>query len=365
MLIRVRELLAEALASAASQRVASIATVVVVAGMCLAVILTTGRAVGAQQAVLNTLDSAGTRSIVVRADLAAGLDSGVVERVSTLDGAEWVGAFGPGVDVRNAAVDGGAPVALRRLWSSDLAALGVPVGAESGDVAWGSRAALEVLGMAEGSGGAADGAGSGVVVRQAGSTLSSLDMLEPLLFAPAVDSDVGTVSYLVVVAERPELVAPLSDILMSMLDVSDPSLIEVQTSAELAQLRGLVEGQLGTFGRTLTLSILALMGVLVAAVLAGLVLLRRTDFGRRRALGATRGLIVVLLLSQTAILAAIGAVLGIAAALAVLAIGADPLPDVGYIAGLATISIATATGAALTPAVVAARRDPLAELRVP
>jgi len=365
MRIRLRELVIEAVASAAAQRVASIATIVVVAGMCLAVILTTGRAVGAQQAVLGTLDSAGTRSIVVRAAPEAGLDSSVVERVSTLDGADWVGAFGPGVDVHNVALEGGAPVALRRLWSSDLAVVGVPGGAESDDVAWGSRAALEALGMAEGSGGAADGSGGSVAVRGADSTLGGLEMLEPLLFVPADASDSGTVSYLVVVAERPELVAPLSDILMTLLDVADPSLIEVQTSEELARLRGLVEGQLGAFGRTLTLSIFALMGVLVAAVLAGLVLLRRKDFGRRRALGATRMLIVALLLSQTAILAALGAAIGITAALIVLAVGADPLPGVGYVAGLATLSIATATLAALTPAVIAARRDPLTELRVP
>lgn len=361
-MIALRELLGEALASALAQRVASIATVVVVAGMCLAVVLTTGRAVGAQQAVLDTLDSAGTRSIVVRATPEAGLDSTVVERISTLAGVEWVGAFGPGVDVRNAAVEGGAPVALRRLWSPDPAAVG---GSGQPGAAWASPAALEALGMSEGSGAAVDAAGSSVVVRGSGTTLGSLEPLEPLLFVPADESDVGAVSYLVVVAERPGLVAPLSDILVPMLDVADPSSVEVQTSERLAQLRGLIDGQLGMFGRTLTLSIFALMGVLVAAVLAGLVLLRRRDFGRRRALGATRGLIVTLLLSQTAVLAVIGAVIGVGTALIVLAVGGDPLPGVGYAAGVATISVATAVLAALFPAVVAARRDPLTELRVP
>lgn len=361
-MIALRELLAEALASAVAQRVASVATVIVVAGMCLAVVLTTGRAVGAQQAVLDTLDSAGTRSIVVRAAPEAGLDSSVVERISTLAGVEWVGAFGPGIDVRNAAVEGGAPVALRRLWSPDPAAVG---GAGQPGAAWASPAALEVLGMPEGSGAAVDAVGSSVVVTGSGTTFAGLEPLEPLLFIPADASDVGAVSYLVVVAERPGLVAPLSDILMAMLDVADPSGIEVQTSEQLARLRGLVDGQLGTFGRTLTLSIFALMGLLVAAVLAGLVLLRRKDFGRRRALGATRGLIVALLLTQTAVLAVIGALVGVGAALIVLGVGGDPLPGVGYAAGVATIAVATAVIAALIPAVVAARRDPLTELRVP
>lgn len=365
MLVRVREILVEALSSAAAQRVASTATLIVVAGMCLAVVLTTGRAVGAQEAVVATLDSAGTRSIVVRAAPEAGLDSSVVERVSTLEAIDWVGAFGPGVDVRNEAVEGGAVVALRHLWSSDLTVFGLPSEVSRGGSVWGSHDALEVLGMAEGSGSATDGAGVSVVVRQANSTLSSLSLLEPLLFAPTESSEVGAVSYLVVVAERPDLVAPLSEVLMTMLDVSDQSQIEIQTSAELAELRGLINGQLGAFGRTLTISIFALMGALVSAVLAGLVLLRRKDFGRRRALGATRGLVVILLLSQTAILASVGAVVGIGTALIVLALGADPLPGLDYLMGLAALSIATATLAALAPALFAARRDPLTELRVP
>src|SRR5690606_12673239 len=52
-------LLREAIASARGQPVASLLTVAMVAGMCTAVLLTTGRTVAAEQAVLAELDAAG------------------------------------------------------------------------------------------------------------------------------------------------------------------------------------------------------------------------------------------------------------------------------------------------------------------
>ena len=58
----------EALATSWAQPVASVVTIVMVAGMCATVLLTTGRTVGAEQAVISSIDSAGTRSIIVRAE---------------------------------------------------------------------------------------------------------------------------------------------------------------------------------------------------------------------------------------------------------------------------------------------------------
>ena len=104
---QVRALMREAIASARSSRVASIVTIVMIAGMCAAVLLTTGRTVGAEQAVISSIDSAGTRSIVIRAEADAGLQADVLNRIANLDGIAWAGAFGPAVDATNALnVDG-------------------------------------------------------------------------------------------------------------------------------------------------------------------------------------------------------------------------------------------------------------------
>ena len=97
----------------------------------------------------------------------------------------------------------------------------------------------------------------------------------------------------------------------------------------------------------------------------GLVLLRRKEFGRRRALGASQRLIVALLVAQIGLIAVTGAVLGSAIALGVLASTGDPLPRFDYVFGLILLAVAVATLASLVPAMAAARREPVRELRVP
>jgi putative ABC transport system permease protein len=198
-------------------------------------------------------------------------------------------------------------------------------------------------------------------------TPSALTMLEPLLLIPqAVDNlSIAPVMLLMVTAARPDLVAPLSDAVQSLLAVDDPSKITVATSESLAELRALIEGQLGSFGRNLVVLVFAITAVLVAAILYGLVMLRRKDFGRRRALGASRGLIISLLLSQMAILGAIGAVLGSGVAAVGLTITGDPLPGLEFFVAVSVLAVAVSVGAALLPAIAASRRDPLKELRVP
>lgn len=63
-------------------------------------------------------------------------------------------------------------------------------------------------------------------------------------------------------------------------------------------------------------------------VLDGFVMVRREDFCRRRALGATRSTIIRLLLAQTAMLAIVGILVGSIAAATVLGVAGDPLPFV-------------------------------------
>lgn len=100
---RVLAVVRESMASARSQPVASVVSIIMVAGMCATVLLTTGRTVGAEQAVLGSIDSAGTRAVVVRAEADAGLNTAVLDRLANLDGIEWAGAFGAAQDVQNTA----------------------------------------------------------------------------------------------------------------------------------------------------------------------------------------------------------------------------------------------------------------------
>ena len=93
--------------------------------------------------------------------------------------------------------------------------------------------------------------------------------------------------------------------------------------------------------------------------------MRRKDFGRRRALGASRALIICLLLTQTAVLCLAGTALGIGISLIVLASAGDPLPGASFTGALAVLTVTTALAAALTPAIAASSREPIRELRIP
>jgi putative ABC transport system permease protein len=357
----------EAIASAVSQPVASVVTVLVVIGMVLTVMLTTGRTVGAEQRVLGSIDDAGTRAIQVRAETGAGLTSDVLDRIATVEGIEWAAAFSSAVDATNAAVPDGARVPVRLAYGTHLGRLGIPDNSPlPGDLAYASPAALDHLGLPDIAGSVTTTTGTNFAVAGTIITPDFLASFEPVVLAPQPDATGDeTVNVLLVIAERPDLVTPISNAVFSVLAVDDPTKISVQTSESLAQLRAIVQSQLGAFSRGLVLVTLAVTGLLVAVILYALVMMRRKDFGRRRALGATRGLIVGLLMTQTVLLTVLGVALGLAAAAIALAVTGDPLPGPAFMAALAVLTIITAAVAALLPAVVASRREPIRELRVP
>lgn len=356
-------ILREAAASAWAQPVASLVSIVIVAAMCASVLLTTGRTVGAEDAVLSTIDSTGTRSIVVRAETASGLDSTVLDRLANVDGIEAALAFGPATDTRATAFAGGAPVPVRTLWGDGL--LDARHAPEHISPAWASPTALDELGLLDGTGSVAtnDGRDYSVVAELA--VPDYLAFLEPLVVAPQPDDRIGPVSVLVVIADTPDLVGAVASATGSLLAVDDPTTVSLATSEGIAQLRAIIEGQLGTFGRELVLVIFGISALLVAAILYGFTMLRRKDYGRRRALGATRTLIVTLVLLQMTMVAIVGAALGTGAALATLTATGDPLPGTDFAGAVAILAVTVAVIAALLPAIVAARRDPIRELRVP
>jgi putative ABC transport system permease protein len=337
--------------------------------MCAAVLLTTGRTVGAEQDVLSSIDSAGTRSIVVRAEPGAGLDTTVLDRLANIDGIEWAGAFGSALDVQNLAFPGGNRVPVREAYSSSINVFGSALSTHTTEArAFASARALEELGMV-GAAGAVSTVTDQIEYPITGKLVvpSFLEFLEPVVIVPrsVEENPASSVSVLVVIAEKPDLVGSLSVTVQSLLAVEDVSKVKLQTSQNLATLRALIEGQLGTFGRDLIVVIFGITAVLVAAILYGLVMLRRKDFGRRRALGATRGLIIGLLLTQMLLLSVIGAVIGCVISALVLLTSGDPQPPFLFYLAVAILATATGLVSASVPAVAASRRDPLRELRVP
>jgi len=357
----------EAYASAKSQPVASALTMLMVAGMIVTVMLTTGRAVAAEQSVLSSIDSAGTRSIVVRADDGAGVTSDVLDRIAGVEGIEWAAAFSSAIDATNTLVPDGTRVPVRFAYGTSLDRLGIPSASPlPGALAYASHEALEKLGLPEAVGGITLTTGADFAVAGIITTPEFLASFEPVTLVPQPDATGDeVVNVVVVIAARPDLVSPVADATLSVLAADDPTKVTVQTSEALAQLRALIQGQLGSFSRGLVLVVLTITGTLVAIILYGLVMMRRRDFGRRRALGATRGLIIGLLLTQTALLAVGGAVLGTLIGTIGLAATGDPLPGLLFVMATGILAVATAIAAAIVPALTASRREPISELRVP
>ncbi|WP_233486738.1 ADOP family protein [Zhihengliuella sp. ISTPL4] len=335
--------------------------------MIVSVMLTTGRTVGAEQQVLGSIDSAGTRSITIRAEAEAGLTSDVLDRIASIEGIEWAGGFSAAVDATNTAIPDGSRVPVRQVYGSQLQRLGIPGDPAVQDgAAWASSAALKQLGLPDQMGGITVSTGETLGIVGTVEVPDFLAGYEPVVLVPQQHATgAESIALLIVIADRPDLVAPVSQAVRSVLGADDASMVKIQTSEELAQLRALIEGQLGSFSRSLVLALLSLTGLLVAVLLYGLVMMRRKDFGRRRALGASRGLIIGLLVTQTALLAGVGIIVGVAVSLVVLFASGDPWPGGAFTAALAILALCTALIASLIPAAVASRREPIRELRVP
>ncbi len=359
-----RVVLREAWATVRAQRVTSVAMVLVVTGMVVALVLTSGRTIAAEQDVVRSIDSVGTRSIVIRAERDAGLTTAFLQRIGAVEGVAWVGAFSPIVDGRNPALPDAVNTPVRRLYTVDPQIVGVPKGSAP-STAYASPAGLEQLRMPFAVGTVRLATGEVVGIAPASVTAPFLSDLEPLVLIPSVATGEEPVGVVVVLADRPERVSPLAYAITSTLALDDPRKATVTTSREMAQLRGMVESQLSALSRALIVGLVGATAVIIAALQTALVILRRKDFGRRRALGATRSFIVALQLLQTTILTVGGLLLGMVVSHGVLLISAAPLPGTEFVAAITFVTMTLALLASLLPALIASRRDPVQELRVP
>ncbi len=355
----------EAARTAAAQPVASVVTALIVAAVCGVILSTTGQTVQAERQVLAQIDAAGTRSIVISdTQGSAGLTVDAVDRISRLSGVEWVIGLGPATDVRAAGNPGGAPAAVRTLHGEPPPQLRMDRTDLRPGMALVGPEAQTTLGLIHPFGGVVgDDVGDLAVVGafDAADPLAFLD--RSLLTAPRDDERLLRSIHILTV--DPSDVAPVTDAALAVLGPDDPTSVGVQTSEALAAIRAAVQGQLGRFGRRLITIVLAIGLVLAGLNVYGAVTTRRRDFGRRRALGASRPLIVGLVAAQTMVVAVVGAVVGTVGTGLVVARVTGVPPDPSFAVAIATLAVLATTLAALPPALVAAFRDPVRVLRIP
>ncbi len=356
----------EIVASVRAQRVASVVTLLLMAAASTTVIVTAGRNAGAEQAVLAQIDAAGTRSLTVRAKGAqAGFTADVVTRLAGYDVIESVTGFGPVTDVTAAAIPQGTRVGL-------LAAYGTIGTLNLSDQpsvaglrqAWATPAAAEALGMPHGRGSVRPADGAEYLLTATLDLPEHLRAMDPIVIEPRT-ADATPISSIVVTANSPQDLPLVERLVGDVLADVPRDGLTVESSQSLADLRAVIGGELTRQSRGVVLGVLAGAAGTTLVTIWSLVLMRRRDFGRRRALGATRPIITTLVIGQVLIPATTGALLGAATGLALLAVGKHPLPAPGYIAAVVVVFTLAATLAATAPALWASRRDPLTELRVP
>lgn len=338
---------------ARSQPITSLVIVGVVCAIMVVVLLTTGRTVAGEEAIIASMDTAGTRSVTIRIDPKEEISPEVVADLQLLTDAEWVAGFGQITEAENVAVPGGPRIGVRSAWG-DV----VPHDAfTSNEAVVLTESAVQTVGLTENIGGLIDIQGREYDV------VGVIDA--PFLGSLALQTGgEGPVVMVIIRASNARHVHAVQTAALGIIGAQDPASVSVETSSDLANLRMLVQGHIGEFSRNIIAIVFGITTIMTATMLSGLVVLHRKDFGRRRALGASRPMIMALVLGQVGICAAAGVVAGAVIAVATLSAMAARPPSVEFFVALGISTLGVALASALIPAVIASRRDPLTELRV-
>lgn len=359
--MRPNELAREIWALTWAQKTSAVLVVVLVGAMCLTTLLTVGRSAAAEVQVAQRMESAGSRVVTIRdqgdEDL---INDGSVAVVSALAGAETAVGLGTARDVVNGAV-GETKVPARPVVGDLSSVVTLTQGRwpDPGEalVTSGAQASLGMDGP------------FGYVADE-GTEYTVVGSFEPLSMVKELDGGVviamsdGRADYLRVLVTDSSVVEGVTSQAIRVLAPADMSKIQVESPATLAQVQAEVAGDLSRFSRGLLLGVLISGGSLVAVAVLADVLLRRSDLGRRRALGATRAVVAFLVAGRVVVPAIIGALLGSLVGLAATH-RISAMPPIDFAAGTAVLAVIAALIAAVPPALFAANRDPVSVLRTP
>ncbi|MBD9699298.1 hypothetical protein IGS67_07310 [Flavimobilis sp. GY10621] len=365
-----RHLVRDGVRTALVQRVSSIAGAFIVAIICVVVLATAGRSAANERAILSQVDSVGTRLLTLVDDKGeAGVTADGVLALAGVDAVDEAFGLGSAVDVRSVATPDGGAAARRALVGSLPEDLTLVSGRapRPGEAVVGVTAA-RALGLADGLGAVAlprSGADETPVVGVVHGTGPLANLDELVLARPPAGAAPVPVRFVYVTARSVGDVPSLTTLLPELVRAENTSSLAVEAPSGAIALRDAISGQLGASSRQMMALVLGVGLVIVSVSTYGAVAGRRRDFGRRRALGASRSAIVVLVLVQTAVVACSGAALGVGVGLWATWSAAGSLPSVSFVTGVGVLAVLVALAGAVPPALAAALRDPVRILRVP
>lgn len=370
--------LRDILASARAQPVGSGLIVVVAALSTFVPIVTAGQTDALERSLVTGLESRANRTLVLSARDGGALPPEALAAVGSLSLVDRFYGLGAAYDYHNAALttgDGtrsGEPVAVFPLFGAldDLATVEVGRAPSEGEAVL-TSAALARVGMGYPAGGLVmnstllrvrDAPRRDTPVVGAITLHDGVELGEAVALRSATEDELLT--RLVVVATTFRAV-PTLERLLPQVSLADPAALQVESSSELEAALGLLTGQVGRFGRELTLASIVVGSVFLALIVFGTLQGRRRDLGRRRALGASRQSLIAQAVLQTLIAAVPGALAGVVAGAVMVHRTTGLSPSPAFMAAVAVLGALASIVAAFAPAAVAAWGDPVAALRVP
>jgi len=362
------ELWMDARLGARSQIATTITLIIVMATVCFAILVTTGQSAASEARVVEQIDSAGTRLIALSDDAgAAGISPLAPAVISTFSDVTWVFGLGEAVDTTNPLLREGraAARALVGELPSDISLVAgrMPLPGE----AIAGVGAADTLRLGKGLGAITEVRPGfdpvGVVgLFQASGPLENLNNIVLIATPPET---ISTLRFVYVLAADVSVVERLEQALETSTPAENLMALTVESPTGAIALRDVIAGRLGAASRQLMAVVMMVGTIIIAVTMLSATVSRRRDFGRRRALGATRSAIVVGLLMQTSIGVAIGIAAGSSMGLLWLWFSTGSIPSWRFTTGVAGLAFLLALVAATPIATEAAHRDPLRILRVP
>ena len=348
-------------------KVSSSLVLLLVATMCAASVATVGQTAAAEAQLLERLDSAGSRVLVITDSRGEDLvNATIVDHAAGLTTTERAVGVSMPRDVVNGVVGRGAPRVPAWGVYGDLTAVAtLAQGRWPGPgEALVSIEAMDRLGLDE---------PVGWVALASTTTVDDLSVVGSFVprepfgdFAAGVlyPADAEPLDTMHVVFASAGQAGVAQDVILRLIAAPSPDALTVSSPLSLAALQEQVAGDLAGFGRTLLLAVLGGGAVLVATITLADVLVRRQDLGRRRALGATRTTILIMVVLRTMFAALMGAVLGGMVGVGITS-WLNAIPPWDFTVGTAVLALVVAGLATIPPAFYAATRDPVRVLRTP
>lgn len=372
--MRATALLVESWRSATASRAFSVLFALVSFAVLLLVVVLAGQARAQQASVDGEFSRPELRTVsIVDAQGLGVIPWQTSSRAGALDLVEESWALGPAFEVENGAVPGLGRVSAQTIeapWDS------VPIDLVSGRFPTSPREAVVDSGAAAALG---LGPAGGWVVDAWGAEWAVVGVYEPQHAGAPSTVLVGrsegsgqastgrepaarSVTFTVDSLADTELVAA---VVAGLTDSGAPGQLTVERSGDAQALQGAVSGTVSRFGVMIVATVMASSFVIVSFLSILMVHGRKQEFGRRRALGATRSTIVSLVVVQGTITVATGAVAGALTGALISWSRFDVVPGPGFVAAILVTTVCGSVVAQLPSAVAAGLRDPVRVLRTP